>query len=68
MVTDQDGRHRLEGDLEHRMHAIMDSVNWVCEDLFKEEHESVTCQAYLGELGVQSWHALYDAVGFLWFT
>ena len=33
---------KLEGDLEQRMQAIMESVNWVCEDLFKEEHEWVT--------------------------
>ena len=42
MVTDRDGRQRLEGDLEQRMHAIVESWNWVCEDLFKEEHEWVT--------------------------
>ena len=42
MVTEQDGRQRLEGDLEQRMHAIVESWNWVCEDLFKEEHEWVT--------------------------
>ena len=42
MVTDRDGRQRLEGDLEQRMQGIMECVNWVCEDLFKEEHEWVT--------------------------
>ena len=41
-MIDQDGRQRLEGDLEQGMHATMESVNWVCGDLFKEEHEWVT--------------------------
>ena len=35
MVTEQDGRQRLEGNLEQRMHAIMESMNLVCEDLYQ---------------------------------
>ena len=61
MVTERDGRQRLEGDLEQRMQAIVESVNWVCEDLFKEEHEWVTqltmsesIVTNLGGLGLQS--------------
>ena len=42
VVSEQDGCQRLEGGLEQRLLAIVESVNWVCEDVFKEEHERVT--------------------------
>ena len=32
----------LKNELQRRFMTIMESVNWVCEDAFKEEHEWVT--------------------------
>ena len=42
VVSEQDGSQKLEGGLERRMLTIMESVNWVFEDVIKEEHEWVT--------------------------
>ena len=61
MVTNQDGRQRLEGDLEQRMHAIVESWNCVCEDLYQRRTRVVDTidtvrvgRGYLGGPGLQS--------------
>ena len=61
----------LKNELQRRFMTIMESVNWVCEDGFKGEHEWVTQYHFgrggsnLGGPGLQLRGSVRDTVGSL---